>query len=107
MRQLQSAPHVLMLGNLCCDHDSGFIYLPQPSCPGKLLLSLIHSVSTGFFQTLIIFPVKGFTVFACRSFAGLAPFCLALRIWNQLLPWGAFQGTVFILSFFCSARSSP
>ena len=98
MRQIQSAPHILMLGifavfTIFWIHFVG----QQPFLPwNSLSFTQPNPANTGFFRHLVSFPVKVILYLLPWGLMAWAPFCQALR---QFEPTGTLGGFFRALVF--------
>ncbi len=112
LRQLQSAPHILMLGifAVICIFWIHFV-CRQPFLPWNALsFTQPNPVNPGFFSHLVSFPVKVLLYLLPWGLLAWAPFCLALRQFEPTGTMGSFfRALVFVplVLFLLWPGSSP
>lgn len=112
LRQLQSAPHVLMLGIFAVSTIFWIHFVcAQPFLPWNALsFTQPNPVSAAFVSHLIVFPVKVLLYLLPWSLLAWAPFCLALRQFEPTGTMGGFfRALVFVplILFLLWPGSSP
>ncbi|MFA6929589.1 MAG: hypothetical protein WCT05_04625 [Lentisphaeria bacterium] len=101
LRQLQSAPHILMLGIFAVLTLFWIHFVcPQPFLPWNAIsFTQPIPVSEGFFRHLSLFPCKVFFYLLPWSLLAWAPFCLALRQFEPTGTLGSFFRTLIFVPF--------